>query len=107
MKRKLTISGSGWAVYVPKDILKLLEINHKTDQMIFHVEYKVLKIQKIEEQDAENSQNAMIRKFVKCGNGVSLYVSNSILRLLEINPETDEIEYTVNNKILEITKATN
>jgi hypothetical protein len=105
MRRKLATKGSGWAIYIQKDILKLLEINPDTDQMIFHVEYKTLKIEKIQEQNTENIENAMIRKFLKSGTGVALYVSNSILRLLEINPETDEIEYAVNNKILEIRKA--
>ena len=105
MKRKLTSRGSGWAVYVPKDILKLLEINPETDQTVFHVEYKLLKIRKVEEPDAELLKNAMVKKFAKSGNGVALYVSNSILRLLDINPETDEIEYAVNDKILEIRKV--
>ena len=105
MKRKLVPSGNGWAIYIQKDILKLLQINPEKDQAIFTVEYKTLKIAKIKEKDIENIENAMIKKFVKSGHGVALYVSNSILRLLEINPEIDEIEYVVNNKTLEIRKA--
>ena len=105
MKKKLTTSGNGWAIYVPQDILKLLQINPKTDQTIFTVEYKTLKIAKIEEYDVKHLENPMIRKFAKCGSGVALYVSNSILKLLGINPEVDEIEYSINNKVLEIRKA--
>lgn len=46
MKRKLSRSGNGWSIFLPKVILELLEINPETDMIEMDVENKVLKIKK-------------------------------------------------------------
>ena len=48
MKRKLSRSGNGWSVFLPKVIIELLEINPESDQIEMEVENKVLKIKKAE-----------------------------------------------------------
>ena len=41
----------------------------------------------------------------KSGNAWTVIIPKPILELLDINPEQDEIELTVENKILKIQKA--
>jgi len=50
MKRKLSRSGNGWSVFLPKVIIELLEINPESDQIEMEVENKVLKIKKAQEK---------------------------------------------------------
>lgn len=38
MKRKLSRSGNGWSIFLPKVILELLEINPETDMIEMDVE---------------------------------------------------------------------
>ena len=46
MKKKLIASGSGWALFMPKTILELLDINPETDHVEIEVENKILKVKK-------------------------------------------------------------
>lgn len=46
MKRKLSKSGNGWSVFLPKVILELLELSPEVDEIEMEVESKVLKITK-------------------------------------------------------------
>ena len=48
MKRKLSRSGNGWSIFVPKVIIELLGLNPEADQIEMEVENKTLKIQKAE-----------------------------------------------------------
>ena len=47
----------------------------------------------------------MERKLFKSGHGWGLFINSTILKLLKINPETDMVEYQVENDVLKITKA--
>lgn len=49
----------------------------------------------------------MERKLFRTGNGFSLFIPSTILKLLKINPETDLVEYQIENDILKITKSKN
>ena len=44
MKKNLIKNGSGWAIFMPKAILELLDINPENDQIELVVEKKVLKV---------------------------------------------------------------
>ena len=46
MKRKLSRSGNGWSIFLPKVIIELLDINPETDQIEMEVENKILKVKK-------------------------------------------------------------
>ena len=103
MQRKLAASGTGWELYMPKDILKLLGFNPLETQVLFTVSKNILKIREINPEKI--NPNLMIKKFNKSGNGYGLYLSASILQLLEINPEIDEVKYLIEDNILKIKKA--
>lgn len=107
MKKKLTTSGSGWELYLAKPILKLMGINPKTSHVLFKIEKKILIIKEIKPNELENHQNLMIRKFTKSGSGYALYISNTILELLGINPIEDYVEYELDDNILTIRKIEN
>ena len=47
----------------------------------------------------------MDRKLMRNGNGQALTINSTILQLLKLNPETDLVEYTVENDKLIITKS--
>ena len=47
----------------------------------------------------------MRKKLYKSGNAWVLLIQKAILELLDINPEVDEIELEVENKILKVKKA--
>lgn len=47
----------------------------------------------------------MKKKFTKIGNSWAMLFTKTILELLEINPEQDEIELTIENKTLKIEKV--
>ena len=53
MKRNLSRSGNGWALFMPKTILELLDINPEQDQIEMEVEGKVMKIKKAEKVENE------------------------------------------------------
>jgi len=50
MKKNLIKNGSGWALFMPKTIIELLDINPEEDQVEIDVENKVLKVKKAEKQ---------------------------------------------------------
>ena len=50
MKKKLIASGSGWALFMSKTILELLNINPETDMVELEVENKVLKVKKADSE---------------------------------------------------------
>lgn len=49
--------------------------------------------------------NSMERKLFRSGGGWGLFINSTILKLLKINPETDKVEYIVENDVLKIRKA--
>ena len=53
MKKKLSRSGSGWALFMPKTLLELVDVNPETDMLEVKVENDVIKITKaiVRDQD--------------------------------------------------------
>ena len=45
------------------------------------------------------------RKLMRNGNGWALSINSVILGLLDVNPETDMVRYTIENEKLIITKS--
>lgn len=103
MQRRLVESGTGWALYLPKDIIRLLGYDVKNTVVQYQIDHNLLKITKINPQEVDN--NFLLKKINKSGNGYSLYLSSSIVQLLELSPETDEVKYIIENEILYIKKA--
>ena len=48
MKKKLTRSGSGWALFMSKTLLELIEVDPEKDMLEIKVENNVIKITKAE-----------------------------------------------------------
>ncbi|MDR1168901.1 MAG: hypothetical protein LBK53_08470 [Heliobacteriaceae bacterium] len=49
----------------------------------------------------------MDRKLIRSGTGWCVFVNNTILQLLEINPETDMVKYRIENHGLILSKSPN
>lgn len=47
----------------------------------------------------------MKKKMYRSGNAWALLIQKAILELLDIDPETDEVELEVENKVLKVKKA--
>ena len=47
----------------------------------------------------------MERKLFRSGNGWALFMPQTILQLLKVNPETDKVECIMDNDVLKIKKA--
>ena len=47
----------------------------------------------------------MKKKMYRSGNAWALLIQKAILELLDINPEEDEVELSVENKVLMVKKA--
>lgn len=106
MKKSLTSTGNGWEIHIPKPILKLLNINPVDTKVLFEIKNKILYISQINPfEDSEKYKNALTKKFTKRGGGYSLFMSQTILELIDINPEVDKAELEVDDKILKIKKA--
>ena len=48
----------------------------------------------------------MKKKLYKSGNAWALLIQKAILQLLDIDPENDEVELEVENKVLKVKKVT-
>lgn len=46
MKKKLSRSGSGWALFMPKTLLELIDVNPESDYLEISVEITLLKLKK-------------------------------------------------------------
>lgn len=46
MKKKLSRSGSGWALFMPKTLLELIDVNPESDYLEISVENDTVKIKK-------------------------------------------------------------
>jgi hypothetical protein len=49
----------------------------------------------------------MDRKLVRSGTGWCVFINSTLLKLLDINPETDMIKYRVENKEIILSKSPN
>ena len=47
----------------------------------------------------------MRKKLYRSGNAWALLIKKAILELLDIDPETDEVELEIENKVLKVIKS--
>ncbi|MFI3301114.1 MAG: hypothetical protein R3Y28_06805 [Candidatus Gastranaerophilales bacterium] len=104
MIRNLYAIGNGWAVSMSMSLIKLLGIDPINSYFIFQISNQQLEIREIVGEELSNSKNNLIRKFTKNGKGFALYLPNSVLELLEIDPEIDKIKIAVEKNIMIIKK---
>lgn len=104
MKKKLIHIGNGWSIYIPSHILKLMGINPKESNVIFDVAEDVLEVRKADPNDPDLNA-LMLRKFIRSGHGFALYIPNTILQLLAVEPEKDVVSLVMNKQKLIIKKG--
>lgn len=51
MKKKLFRSGGGWALFLPKPVLELLDIDPENNQVEIEINNKILTVKKAAEED--------------------------------------------------------
>ena len=69
------------------------------------LEYKTI-FQYCKVQSIYNIRNTLVeRKLSRSGNGWSLFMPKTIIELLKINPESDNVELIIENDVLKVKKA--
>ncbi len=104
MERTLTARGNGWLVILPKTLIKLLGLQPETSKVQFKIKNKILYVQEIF-SDNPDYEKFLIRTLSKKGASYGFYMPNSILELIDVNPETDKLNLEIEDNILIIKKA--
>lgn len=104
MKKKLVPIGNGWSIYMPVHIIKLMGVDPKEAKVLFEVDENNLRVTKIDSDDKSVDQ-LLVRKFIRSVHGYALYIPNTILELLEVNPEKDLISFKMQKQTLIINKT--
>ncbi len=104
MIKTLTERGNGWLLIIPKAIIKLLGLNPEKSKVQFRIKNKVLYIQEIFPENPDY-EKFLVRSLSKKNSSYGLYMPNSILELLEISPDTDKLDLTIEDNLLIIKKA--
>ncbi len=104
MIKKLTERGNGWLLIIPKTIIKLLGLTPETSKVQFKIKNKILYIQEIFPENPD-FEKYLVRSLSKKNSSYGLYMPNSILELLEINPESDKLNLAIEENILIVKKS--
>lgn len=104
MIKTLTARGNGWLLNIPKNILKLLGLKPESSKVQLRIKNKVLYVQEIF-SDNPDYDKYLVKPLSKKNTSYGLYMANSILELLDINPETDKVYLEVDDNILIVKKA--
>ncbi len=103
MRKKLSIRGNGWLLSIPKTIIKMLGVSPETSKLIFKIKNKTLYIREIS-PDNPDCTKYLVRSFSRQNSGWGFYMPNSILELLDINPEVDLVNLEMEDTVLIIRK---
>lgn len=104
MIKALTARGNGWLLIIPKTMIKLLGLTPATSQVQFKIKDKVLYIQEIF-PDNPDFDKYLIRKLSRKNTSYGFYMPDSILKLIEVIPETDKIDLQINDNVMIVRKA--
>ncbi len=104
MIKTLTERGNGWLLIIPKAIIKLLGLNPEKSRVQFKIKNKNLYIQEISPENPD-CEKYLVRSLSKKNSSYGLYMPNSILELLEVKPDTDKLNLSVEENVLIIKKA--
>lgn len=105
MKRMLSSNGNSWHLYLNKPLAQLMGITSQEYTVLLHINNKVLYVNKIDKKDIDNYKDLLCKKLIKRSAGYGLNLPLPILEMLEINPETDMVDYEINGQVLSIRKA--
>lgn len=104
MRKTLTARGNGWLLIIPKLLIKLMGLQPDTSKVQLKIKNKILYVKEIF-PDNPDFDKFLVRSLSKKNSSYGLYMPNSILELLEINPEIDQLNLEVEDTILIIKKA--
>lgn len=89
---------------LPKTLIKLLGLNPESSKVQFKIKNKVLYVQEIS-PDNPDFEKYLVRTLSRKGSSWGLYMPNSILDLIDVEPENDKLELDIEDNVLIIRKA--
>ena len=92
-------------LYLTKTILQLMQADPLKSQFLFTIKNKTLYITKVSEQEIKKIENPCVRSMKKTGNGWGIYFTQSILDLIDINPQKDKAEILLDEQTISVKKA--
>ena len=102
MITKLAIRNNSIFIYLTKAMIQLLHIVPENTFFIFTLKNKCLCIT---EADETSKNMPFATKVRKTGSGWGIYLSKSMVEILDINPETDFIDIDIEDNVLIVKKA--
>lgn len=103
MNKNLTVNGNSWTIYINKLFTEMLGINPDERRVELNIKKNILYITKASNFPAR--KNLIHKQLIKRGGSYGLVLSKPILDLLNINPEKDSVEISVEENTIVIKKA--
>ena len=97
-------NGNSWQIYLNKPVVQFLGITDKELSIRLEIRNKILVIRHIKNEDLEEYKNFLVKKLIKRGSGYGLNFSLPVLELLDINPEKDSVDITIEEQTMLIRK---
>lgn len=105
MKKKLKSSGNGWELYFSKHLLQLVGYNPTETKVLISAQNEYLLIKPINPDKISSYENLMVRGFQRSGgSGYGLYFPNPLIEYLELQPDVDYINISIDGDIIKIKK---
>ena len=102
MITKLTIRNNSTFLYLTQAMIQLLHIIPKDTYFLFTFKDNLLYITIADE---EIKQSPYVTKIRKTGSGWGIYMNKSLLDLLSINPETDNVDINIDKETIILKKC--
>lgn len=100
VKKKLSINGNSWVLYVNKSIAEAMGLSLENRNIELYFKDKVLYINL-----KTDDNKLLVKKMIKRGAGYGLVLSLPFLALLDIEPNRDFVLMDLNNKTLTVRKC--
>lgn len=104
MKKKLIAQGNGWMLYINKDFCDLMHLSKTEKNIILIVQNRTLYI-KNAKSDYDQNKLYLSKKVIQRGCAFGLYLSKTLLNILEINPEIDNIRIDIHDSTLLVERS--
>ena len=104
MIKNLTVRGNGWFLNLPKPIIKLMGLTPEISNVQLKINNKILYVKEIFPENPD-FEKYLVKKLSRKNSSWGLYMPNSVLELLEINPDTDALDINIQDDVLIIKKA--
>lgn len=105
LRKKLCAQGNTWQLYINKTFVKMLGITKEEYTVHIEADEEGLTVKKVPNAELDKYKDLLCKKLIKRGSAYGLNFDVSLLELLEVNPETDEIDFKVIGQTMYIKKA--